>query len=138
MIIVKLFMLLFVENTHMMKLARVLIALALFIATTGVTVTSIACAKESGKTPPDGPHCMKSGKNVDKSCCVITVKRFSVKSEFAKPMQPASVIPAILFAMRSGPAMIFSADLASHSSVSYTALPRTSVEECALISTFRI
>ncbi len=122
----------------MIKLARVLLALALFTATTGVTVTSIACAKKSEKSSTACIPCMKSGNIAHKSCCAYTVKHLLVKSEFGKPVQPKSVVPVMFLSMMSEPSRLIGADLASHSIVSYIAPPRTSVEECVLISTFRI
>ncbi len=138
MIIVNLFRLSFVKKTYMMKLARVLLALALFVATTGVTVTSFACAKKSGTSSPACMRCVKLGRLAHKSCCVYTAKRLSVKSEFSKPVQPKSIVPMMLFAMHFQPAFSIGAGFGSYQLLSYTAPPRTSVEECAQISTFRI
>jgi len=118
----------------MMKLARVLLALALFIATTGVTVTGFACAKKFGDCMP----CSNSGTLSNKSCCVLTTTHLSVKSEFGKPVQAKQIVPVMLFAMHFQPALAIGAGFDFHQLVSYSALPRTSVEECALISSFRI
>ena len=122
----------------MIKLARVFLALALFTATTGVTVTNFACPMKSEKSSTACLPCTKFGNIAHKSCCAYTVKHLLVKSEFGKPVQPKSIVPMMLIAMHFQPAFSIGAGFGSHQLVSYVALPRTSVEECALISTFRI
>jgi len=118
----------------MMKLARILLAFALFIATTGVTVAGFACAKKSEACT----SCSNSGTLSHKSCCVRTITHLCVKSEFGKPVQPKSIVPVMLFAMHFQPAVAIGAGFGSHQLVSYAAPPRTSMEHCALISIFRI
>ena len=119
----------------MMKLAKIFLALALFTATTGVTVSGFACTKQSEM---DAGMCM--ARNHAKSCCVCTVKHLSVTSQFAKPVQSNAGLQVVLLLAARRPACSVKQDvpLASHSNSFSATPPRTSREYCALASTFRI
>jgi hypothetical protein len=118
----------------MLNAVRIFLAIALLFATTGVTVTSVACEKE--KQNSSCPSCTKNG--MPKSCCMVTAKHLSVKSEFGKPA-PSSSFSQVLHVAGLDAARPLRNSLQSPSSFVFRAAPpRTSVEECALLSQFRI
>lgn len=115
---------------------RLFLAIAILVSTTGVTLTTRACTKKSGRTVATCQACKKPG-TAAKSCCVTISKHLSVKSEFGKPAPvksdfAASLLPLLL---ASGILMRYAV---RRTLVRVTALPQTSVEKCARFSTFRI
>jgi hypothetical protein len=126
----------FVCLLRMNRLVRLLLAITLLVSTTGVTLTSRACAKQSGKTAATCQACKKAG-TAAKSCCVAISKHLSVDSEFGKPAPVKSDFASLLLPLLVASGLLMRYDVRP-TLVRISTPPQNSVEKCALFSTFRI
>jgi hypothetical protein len=85
----------------MKKLLAIVLAVAMVISTSGITIASIACTRNAQKRATMCQLCQKSksGRSTQKkSCCQQSAKFFAVKTNFSKPVQ-AGFSPLAVVAM---------------------------------------
>lgn len=124
----------------MQKLLSIFLALALLVSSSGVTVAAVICKRQSPSKAMMCSQCRKAPSGISlasKSCCVKITKFIAVKSLFGKPAQHVvdlshQVLPLLVS---------FIAPIANAIPVvpSFSpSSPPSSLEKCALTSTFRI
>jgi len=121
-----------------MKALRVILATVLLFSSIGVTVVTVACAKDSGKTVSTCSGCKAAANSkAKKSCCVYTAKHLSLKADFGKSQAPrfdliqVATAPVIVLVASSFEAL-------PHKTLCTSSPPLIAQEKCARISTFRI
>jgi hypothetical protein len=124
----------------MKKLLTIVLAVAMVISTSGITIASIACTRNAQKRAAMCQLCQKSksGRTTQKkSCCQQTAKFFAVKTNFSKPVQ-AGFSPLALVALLVvlGSTLITRERLAPLATFAFAS--PSAREKCVLISRFRI
>ena len=119
-----------------MKALRIILAAVLLLSSIGVTVTSVACAKGSGKQTASCQYC-KAGATTKKSCCIYEVKRLSLKADFGKSEAPRVTLTPIAMLPVFNVAAYANGVVSTHYLIT-SSPPLIAVEKCVLISTFRI
>ena len=120
------------------------LAACLIFSSVGYTAVSIACPNMMAKQGSACPKC-KHGRiptKDTKDCCKTKIEHKVINAEFEKPLSPKSfiaphfAIPALVFYSNSSD--VHSAYLISLHRADILLSPLSSVEKCALLSTFLI
>jgi hypothetical protein len=124
-------------KVSMYNLFTWLLALMLFVSTTGVTVSSFACVKPLGKSGLSCQACKKA-QTGRKSCCTSVAKYIGVKSAFGKPASSSFNQSSIHLPVQVLNSIVLQGPVNSAKIVRNDSPPGTSMEECARLSTFRV